>query len=623
MYRFYLDIPGQGVVQAYPFNSQLKWVDKRKTGYRFYQRTLESRLILKDDPKNSIFDFTNLFNLERQGLTCTKVPITIDKYCDCTETWETGFYTGYIRLNQCDWNVSECTVDVPIVVQDPYTCLTSSWDNEVNMFDYGDPVVTTSPFYGILQYETCEDTEVLSWQPPVPLTQQKAACLAIFNGPNIDNCITAANGWTTVQKSFVADQQMDLNEGLFDGPPEVTMTMTLRQKYVREFSADVAEPPGFGWIAVTGGWAREVNVISGDQLLSDTQEGMDALVGVYGTGYDIDFGAIFTNNIIGLDASGSSNLSNGKELGPLLESLLEPCGLTVISNFYNINPDATNPSNDYYDNAAVDFPDIVLYQITDLARLDESESATVALMKLKQLLDALKVAGNCDCEIDGTVLRIEHLSYWPTTVNIDLTQGEFLKYIEDKWKYTYDEQSQPKEEIIAWDSDTDGRGNDFDGFPITYNNDCVNDVENKQPRVLRAEGFLTNLRFIAGNEDFYDTTDILVMVSTTNLVINSATQPISGQSKLNGNLAMGYLIPRYYNYGRPFKYGYINQAGTAMFTLLRNRLQAPITIPFDCNDYLNNFDPAGLVKTQLGACEIETATYTDPDATIEFKLRAK
>jgi len=623
MYRFYLDIPGQGMIQFFPYNSQLKWVDKRKTGYRFYQRTLETKLIFKDEPKASIVDFTRLFNLERQGQTCVKVPISIDRYCDCDETWTTGFYTGYIRLNQCDWNVSECTVDVPIVVQDIYTCMTRSWETEVDMFDYGDPVVTTSPFYGILEFIQCEDTHTLSWQPPVPIAQQKAEMLDYFYSNNIDDCIEPLNGWTTKKKTFYSTFELQLPGGLFGGDVTILHHMTLRQQYVREFSADVAEPPGMGWLAVTGGWARRVNVISGDEYTTDTPEGYAEVRAEWGDGLDIDYGAIFTNNIIGMDSAGNTNLSNGKELGPLLESLLEPCGISVISNFWNINPDATNPSNDYYDRAAEDFTDIVLYQITDLARLDESQSATTALMTLKGLLDAMKIAGNCDIELDGTVLRIEHLSYWPTTVNIDLTQAEFLKYIEDKWKYTYDEQNQPNKEIFGWDSETDGRGNDFDGHPIEYYNDCVNDVENKQPKVALATGYLTNLRHIAGNEDYFDTTDILVMVSTTNLVINSAVQPISGNYILNGNLAMGYLLPRYYDYGRPFKIGLINIVSTPMFTLLRNRLQAPITIPFSCDNYMGEYNPSGLVKTQLGACEIETATYTDPDATMEFKLRAK
>ena len=622
MYRFYLDIPGQGIIQAYPFNSQLKWVDKRKTGYRFYQRTLETKLIFKDDPKNSIVDFTQLYNLERQGLTCTKVPITIDRYCECDDTWTTGFYEGYIRLNQCDWDVSNCTVDAPIVVQDNYTCLTSQWENEINMFDYGDPVVDTSPFYGILEYATCEFDHVMSWQPPIPNAQAIAIINQYFWANPADDCIVTTEGWTPVTRTYKANVQIDLNEGLFDGPPEFTWTINIRSKYAREFSADVAEPPGPGWIAVTGGWARPVNVTGLPVLDHTTEEGRLAIEAEWGTG-DFNAGILSVNAILGMDSFGNSTLANGKELGPLIEDLLAPCGITVISNFYNINPDGTAPANDYYTNAAEDFTNIVLYQITDIARIDETESATVALTKIKTILDAMKVAGNCDMELDGTVLRIEHLSYWPNTVNMDLTQAEFIEYIADKWKYTYDEQSQPKNEIVGWNNDTDGRGNDFDGYPIEYDNDCVNDVENKQPKLIKADGFLTNIRFLYGNEDYYDTTDIIVMVSTTDLVINSATQPISGRYVLNGNLAMGYLIPRYYDYGRPFKTGLINKVSTPMFTLLRNRLQAPITIPFSCDNYMGLYDPSGLIKTQLGACEIETATYTDPDETMEFKLRAK
>ena len=623
MYRFYLDIPGQGVIQFFPFNAQLKWVWKRKTGYRFYQLNLESKLIFKDDPASSIYDFTNLYNLERQGLTCTKVPITIDKYCDCDNTWTTGYYTGYIRLNQCDWDVSDCTVDAQITVQDNYTCLTSSWQNDVNMFDYGDPVVETSPFYGIIQYEQCQYSHNMSWQPPIPMAQQQAAIRTYFWNNPADDCITTGEGWTMVKHTFSADSTVDLNEGLFDGPPEFSWVISIRTQYAREFSADVAMPPGPGWIAVAGGWARPVNISTGPLYDTTTTEGVDALLTEWGAGYDTDYGILAFFTILGQDAQGNSTLGNGKELGPLLSDLVSACGLTIVSDFLNINPDNTHPANEYYDNAVEDAQGIVLYQISDLARIDETQSATVAIMQLKKLFDALKIAFNLDIEIiDDTTVRIEHPSYWPNTVNLDLTQAEFLMFIENKWKYTYDEQSQPKNEIIGWDQITDGKGNDFDGYPIEYDNDCVNDVENKTDKALLADGYLSNMRFIVGNEDFYDTTDIIVMVSTTDLVINSATQPISGRYVLNGNLAMGYLIPRYYPYGRPFKEGKINTVSTPMFAILRNRLQAPIVIPFSC-DNLAQFDPAGLVKTQLGACEIETATYTDPENQMEFKLRAK
>jgi hypothetical protein len=625
LYRFWLDIPGVGIVQAYPFNSQLKWVDKRKTGYRFYQRTLESKLIFKDDPKNSINDFTKLFNLERSGMTCTKVPITIDKYCECDNTWTTAFYAGYLRLNAGDWDVSNCSLEIPIVVQDPFTCITESWNNEVNMFDYGDPVVDTSPFVGVIMQAECDYDHTMSWQPPPPSNTMVGAIQSYVWNHLADDCITAGEGWTLIQHTYKAKVDIDLNDGLFDGPPEFTWTINVKSKYAREYVIDplhATEPPGLGWISVPTGWARALNITQGPFYDHNTTEGRAAIAEYWGTD-DFSIGFLSKWNILGLDANGNSTLGNGKELGPLLDSILEPCGLTVVSNFFNINPDGTQPDNDYYDRAAVDFSDIVLYQISDIARIDETQSATVALIKLKGILDAMKTVGNCDIEIDGTYLRIEHLSYWPNTVQMDLTQAEFLYLIEEKWKYTYDQEAQPKEEIIAWDSETDKRGGDFDGYPIEYDNTCVNDQESKAPKTIAAQGFLSNIRFVIGNEDYYDAADLIMMVSTTNLVINSATQPISGRNVLNGNLAMGYLIPRYYDYGRPFKTGSINKVSTPFFRILRNKLQAPITIPFSCDDYRDNYTPSGLIKTQLGACEIETATYTDPDGQMELKLRGK
>lgn len=623
MYRFWLDIPGQGLVQAYPFNSQLRWVDKRKTGYRFYQRTLETKLILKDDPKNSIFDFTNLFNLERQGLTCTKVPITIDKYCDCDESWTEGFYTGYIRLNQCDWDVSDCTVDVPIVVQDPYTCLTSSWTNDINMFDYGDPVVTIDPFYGAIVQATCEYSHTFEFDGIPSFSHLKQTVSAYFWAHYADDCIEQDQGWTKIKHTFYISE-FNFNPPFFGiGNGSTIVTIQVRTQYAREFSLDLTEPPGDGWISLGAGWARPIATLPLEYFTTETEEGR-ALV--YEE-WDIDstqFGIYGRYRIVGLNENGTSIFTNGKALNALIEDLAAQCDLTVVSDFLNINPDNTHPDNEYYDNAEVDAHGLHIFQITDVARLDESQSATIGLIQFKKIIDALKIAFNLDVEIvNGNTLRIEHLSFWPNTVNIDLTQAEFLYLIESKWKYTYDQESQPKNEVFGWDHETDGKGNDFDGFPISYDNDCVNDVENKQDRVLLASGFLTNPYFITGNEDYFDSTDLFVLVSSTDGILNSATQPISGLSKLNGNLAFGYLLPRYYPYGRPFKMGQINQTDTPFFAILRNRLQAPITIPFSCDNYMGDYNPAELVKTQLGACEIETATYVDPEQQMEFKLRAK
>jgi hypothetical protein len=637
LYRFWLDLPGKGITQVYPFNSQMEWVDKKKSGYRFYQRTLKNSLILKDAPKDNNYGFTYLMDMERQGMTCEQVDVIIDKWCDCNETWTEGFYNGYLRLNAGEWDVSTCTVTIPVIVNDIYACLTSSWENEVNMFDYGDEPVQISPFIGVIQKVTCtSDAIYQAWNPAISIPAASQQMVTYFWSHFQTDCLEdivpgSQNApWTLIKHTFITKFYF-LPDPFNPGQTNLNIlhAITLiRSEWAREFVAGPTQPPGTGWYAATGGWARGVNVVLGPVYDHTTTEGVAALeeewAGVdSGSDFPFNIGILSKWIIVGEDANGNSTFTNGKELGPVLEDLLSPCGLTVVSNFYNINPDGSAPDNEFYTNAETDFHGIILYQISDIARIDETQSATIAIIRLKKLLDALKIIGNADVDIDGTTLRIEHLSYWPEVVQMDLTLPEFYYLIEQKWKYTYDEESQPKYEIVAWDSETDGKGNDFDGYPIEYDNVCVNNQDDKIDKTYIAEGFLSNILKIIGNEEYFDDTERIVMVSTTDLVINSAVQPISGLEKLNGNLAMGYLIPRYYTYGRPFKEGSINKVLTPFYSLIRNRLQAPITIPFQCDDYLNNYNPSHMIKTQLGACQIHEASYTDPDQTLEVKLRGK
>lgn len=578
-----------------------------------------------DEPAENNYGFTYLMDMERQGLTCTRVDVIIDRYCDCNETWIEGWYKGYLRLNAGEWEVSGCKVTIPVVVQDPFTCLTSTWTDDVNMFDYGDPPVEATPFAGVIQKLSCtSDVIVHDFYPPSYNTATSWVNNYVWQHLQTHCLFDVAPGavnhpWTLIKHTHITALT------IIQTPPPVHLRahIRIRSQWGREFVAGATEPDGLGWVEVTGGWARPLNVVDGPFLDQTTPEGIEAIETEWFPLANPDLGFVKHWTIVGQDQNGNSIFTNGKELGPLLIDLLEPCGLTVVSNFYNINPDGSNPDNDYYTRAQDDFHGIVLYQVTDIARLDETQSATIAYIKVKELLDAMKVAGNCDISLDGTIVRIEHLSYWPKNVQMDLTQDEFYYLIKDKWKYTYDQEAQAKREIIAWGVETDGKGGDFDGFPIEYDNACVNDQEDKSDKEYRATNYVTNILKVTGNEDFYDDTETIVMVSTKNLIVQSATQPISGFYKLNGNLAMGYLIPRYYDYSRPYKEGYINKTLTPLYQSLYLKLQAPITIPMQCEDYLNNYSADGLIKTQLGACIIDIGTYTDPDGTLEVKLRAK
>lgn len=594
-HRFFLDIPSLGLVQAYPQNSELEWEIAKKKGYRFYQKTLVSKLKFIDAPSLGIHDFTKLANLERQGKTCERVNIIIDSYCDCDNTWTIGDYKGYLRLSQAGlWNFSECTVDLPVIVDDAYTCLTSNWEKEINLFDFGDPVIPVNTFIGVIQVKECRKTITF-----------------IEDG------------------NYIGDPQTDYATGCISAAPETwshifhagcgdlgTGFMQIATRWAREFVAGGPMPSGPGWIAVTGGWARPVPIALAASYPYDFEE-------LFG-GHDCGLAFTFIWDIIGTDINGDPiQFTSGKELGPILEDWFqETCGLTFVSDFLNINPDDTHPDNEYYDRAPVDAWGLVLIQITDVARLDETQSATKMLAKIKQVIDVLKIMFNMDIEITGLTARMEHLSYWPDLVMMDLTLPQFIDLIYGKWAYNYDQEKLPVRENFGWSSLSDKKGGDFDGFPIEYENNCVLDREDNVEENFRTDKFMTNVSFVLGNEDFFDSEEIMIL-ATSGGVLSSALQPISNKVKLNGNLAFGYLHPRYWNWGRPFLEGLMNRNLTTFFSMIRQRIGVPFTIQMTCLDFRDNFNAQGLIKTQMGAGAIEKAKWVEPQEELTLNLKYK
>lgn len=629
IYRFFVDIPGTGIVQMYPQNPTLKWVDAKKPGYRFHQRTLSDKLVFVDIPKNGIHDFTTLYNLERQGLTCEKIRIYIDRLCKCDNVWTTNFYQGYLRLSEGKWNVSRCMTTIGVVVEDSYTCVTTKWKNEVNLFTLGDAPIEVSPFVGVIQRIDCESEHEKKWKPPIPA---QSAIDYIFNFTNSNlnyqclyDVVNPPNSPWTLTKITV-EGHFHIKPGDLFNKPTLIAHFKTRTGWAREFVAGVTPPPGPFWVPVTGGYARPVNIVNGPYWDHTTPEGREALAEEWHKNVnDVGYGFLQIFDIVGLDQFGNGTLPNGKELGPILEDwFMTNCGLTFVSDFLNVNPDNTAPANDYYTRAAEDAHHLVIYQVSDVARLDETQSATIMNAAMKDLIDGLKFMFNGDFAItSGTTVRFEHNSYFSRQVTLDLTLAAFLKWIKGAWAYDYDQLTLPFKENYRWATPTDNEGGDFDGYPITYDNACVNDREDQPENNFGTGKFISHIVHVYGNEDFFDSKDILIISTDGDGHINYAQVPITNRQRLNGNLALGYLLPRYHDFNRPFKKGYINKVLRPFYQTIRQRKQVPFTIPFQCQDYRDNYDATGLVKTQMGAGEIEKATYTDPIGTLTLELKQK
>lgn len=637
IYRFWVDIPGLGTLQMYPQNSKIEWEFARKPGYRFHQMTLKTKLIFQDNPSVGIYDFTNLYNLERTGRTCERVELRVDIFlaCDGEEgTWVEGWYKALLPLSQGDWNASRCRVEIGTSVNDAYACIISKWKKAINMFDYGDPPITISPFEGVIQYEECGPFHYTKTFPLGGISGIEAWVTDFFWEHLIADCLEGVTPpyynfegpWTLVKHTHFTSYTFDIDfSGPFPGSGDtVTVNILIKSKWAREFVAGVTMPSGIGWEAVTGGWARRVPVIALPELNQSTPEGEAALEQEWGSD-NFNLGILARAIIPGVDDFGVTTLTNAKAMASVLQDWFALCGLTLVSNFFDIAPDNTNPDNVYYERAAEDCQALVLIQVTDVARLDETQSATRAEFMPKELIDTLKMMYNTDISLDSTglIAYLEHASFFVRTVNLDLTLEQFVGLIDGWWRYSYDQLTLPYREVFGFSAESNI---DFDGYPIEYDNICVNtqDEETRTEWTQKSTKFLTNITHVYGNKDFFDSKEILIVATDQFDVIQSRPGAITGITRMNGAAALAYLMPRYHDYGRPFKKGFINKIETPLFASLRQKKQTPISLPFTREDLVNNFQGgAGLVKTQLAAAEIDRATFEDPKQNLTLNLKAK
>lgn len=148
-----------GTVTAYPANSRklvYKW--KRNKDSLNFEKTLETKLIFRNDSKQAITDFTFLYEFEKTIATrCEEIICKIYKIC--TNGTETLEYTGIMPLKSGEWDLDTCTVSLSLEPQnDIYDCIRDNFDETdvsvtaVMPFYNGGPDVTCG--YTVSDYDT-------------------------------------------------------------------------------------------------------------------------------------------------------------------------------------------------------------------------------------------------------------------------------------------------------------------------------------------------------------------------------------------------------------------------------------------------------------------------------------
>lgn len=577
-YQFFLDHPNAGSSEAHPINGSLSWTWNKEEGKRYFRKDLATKLVFIDSTADNLQEFTPWYLLERYKDRCAIVRLLVQPECG-------EGYQAQATVMDADFDADRCRVDVKFGPDDAYACIHDNWERERNILQLTQPQ-TVNLFEGSIELsQTCISSVVAN-----------ATELTRFSQTEVTNCIEQNEGWVLWKQFYSWVSAGDPNN------PDLG-TWSLQTQWIRERVHDVTEPDSYGWLPVAaGGWARPVPV----RLEFE----------------NIGYGIIQKQYQIAIPAD--IGIDNGRLLNDvILYFFSEFCGQQVVSNFFGINPDGTEPDNDAYTKAKAVLQEVMIFHKGDIVRHDADENNIFLNMSLKKLLETLQEVFNVEYRIRDDKIYLEHYSYFLPNKRLDLTQEQWLDCLKDTFKWTYDKESLPSKEEYFWQDQTNMGENpsfDFDGLPIVYSEGCNAGQDSKQHR---AENVTTNIEamILDGNpENWTITSESYVLVATIGGQVVREVGAISGEVHLNATLAWANLHESFHKDGRYFQYGRMNGQNTEFNSVVKIRKQVPIRIPMCCSD-LQNFDPELLiVKTQLGHGEIDSATYDEPSGYLTLNL---
>lgn len=569
-YKIEVNIPGTGNKEISPVNSKLEWSWARENDQVYFRKKLTTPLSLQDDNSNAntFNDFSILYPLERSRATrCEKVDISI--YKKCRGGQEKQFYNGYLSLIDGTWNKDHCHVEILPRIKDQYACLYSGWEKEINLLNLNLQTHDARSTIGAIEYKQCERTT------------------NAFKGAAADIGIGSCFGGTdnTVPQGWVL----------------VYWQITIGSKVVTNWAREVflGPNPGAGWIQLDSQkWVRPPEVV----------ENLNARV---------DDGQIFSQtwSIV------SYNLTNGIKLNEALQEMIKKlqCGYSIISNFFNINPDGTAPANTAYSKAKDHAENLFIYNKTDVKKAKKKDDSATALnISIKRLLQNIQTLFNTRFVIEETTntFRLEHLSYFQNRRMLDLTQDRFKSDIAGRWEYSYAKEALPIKEHFRFMEPTTPL---FEAQPIEYGESCSNDEQTTNEINFTADFTGSSVDDIVEFPDKYsDQGMVIIERSEFGFIVSGL---ISGGSKAarNGNLSMPTLLDFYHRHGRPQSDGLLNGFPTRFESYKKTRKQVPIQIQICCED-IDLFNPMDMVKTQLGWGEIVSAKYSEPGEVLTLEI---
>jgi len=557
-FRFTADPDGTPETLS-PVNDGLKkrW-DLQDDGVS-YRVTLDTELLFRGS------DYTYFKDILDAGTPCS-VDLLVEQYC--TGAWET-FFSGKITPTEGKYDLDKCEVSFKVIPNDVYECAKNEFAKEQNWLLFGEAKNLES-LYGTIE------TDVCSYNSTVVIPASSGQLLFLRDcwsgaGPHdvqFDPDPDPTTAWTPVTHSQV-----------YTGTGAVGVdTVNINTTWKRETVNQVGAPPGYGWINIGGNdWVRPISIISSVQS---------------NTGLTASYTATMAD---------ADPVSGGRLLSDLIvDAIVETsCDIDEVrSNFLNINPDGTQPTNDAYDYALDDeavFQNVLIFQKSDIVNPDATNDATRLPLTFNDMLVSLRDSLNVHWAIvdvaGDNVLRIEHLSYFEGAAGLDLTTLDSGLYIRGLNRFETDGEI-PSFERFAYQEAYNG------GFlPNRISYGCPTGTEiDKQLSQMNADfgGLYDNTN--AGLNGFVFVCAYLI--SGDDYLLDT----IDGVT--NGAMQWKHLFNNLWIYGRYSTVATTTAGGTfTVATIKKRKAQAAIKIPFCCDA----FEPSETVETALGLGMVKSA----------------
>lgn len=533
---------------------------------------------------NAYGDYSFLHDLESSGNKCHNLSLEIQRRCGGVySTWR----TCNLRLIDGEWDIDRCEVMIAPKIVTEYTCIDDKGDDEVNIL--GLPLQKQLVQYLIGTIEK---------------KNYSSATYAIDDKSQFDGNTPDAMGWKCYSVVY------DPNDKLY------------HFFYAREVFN--GSKPGYDFVNIGGDdWARFpvlIPIDSTDTTTAGNSSNLPAIIqakneilGITATS------ATFIFNYLVFGDSVPGYFDNGRLLSEILTNLLSTnCSLTIVSNFLQLNPDATFEATYPLFTPGLTY-NLMLFVKSDVKRpfdsnlstnIDINDNSIAVPTTLKEIIVNLCTAYNLNWKIINGALRIEHISWFERSVTLDMTVKPYFNSLLFTRKYTYKADALPRYETFTF---MEALHTDFVGKAIEYVGDCVTDNKSAQKKETPIPNWTTDivacLEHGTANDSLISDDGFVLMACTLTAGVYypiSVAPVLDTKAYSNNCLGWAFLHAEYFRHERLQLNGYLNGTYQTFLTVKPIKKRIALFMKWCCDDTLTLTD---LVHTEMGDAQIESAAY--------------